>query len=130
MAKSMVVVESPAKARTIERYLGRDYVVKACAGHIKDLPSQGLNVDVDQDFKATYKVLPGREKIVRDLRKLARKSDTIYLAADPDREGEAICQHLAEELRKSEDQPVRRVLFNEITRQAVLGAFERAGEIH
>ena len=129
MAKSMVVVESPAKARTIERYLGRNYVVKACSGHIKDLPSQGLNVDVDQDFKATYKVLPGREKIVRDLRKLARKSDTIYLAADPDREGEAICQHLAEELRKSKDQPVRRVLFNEITRQAVLGAFERAGEI-
>ena len=129
MAKSMVVVESPAKARTIERYLGRDYVVKACSGHIKDLPSQGLNVDVDQDFKATYKVLPGREKIVRDLRKLARKSDTIYLAADPDREGEAICQHLAEELRKSEDQPVRRVLFNEITKKAILDAFERAGDI-
>ena len=129
MAKSMVVVESPAKARTIERYLGRDYVVKACSGHIKDLPSQGLNVDVDQDFKATYKVLPGREKIVRDLRKLARKSDTIYLAADPDREGEVICQHLAEELRKSEDQPVRRVLFNEITKKAILDAFERAGDI-
>ena len=129
MGKSMVVVESPAKARTIERYLGRDYVVKACSGHIKDLPSQGLNVDVDQDFKATYAVVPGREKIVRDLRKLARKSDTIYLAADPDREGEAICQHLAEELVGSKDQEVRRVLFNEITKKAILDAFERAGEI-
>ena len=129
MAKSMVVVESPAKAKTIERYLGRDYVVKACSGHIKDLPSQGLNVDVDQDFKATYKVLPGRQKIVRALRKLARKSDTIYLAADPDREGEAICQHLAEELVKSDDQKVRRVLFNEITKKAILDAFERAGKI-
>ena len=129
MAKSMVVVESPAKARTIERYLGRDYVVKACAGHIKDLPKDKLAVQVEQDFKPTYKVIPGKEKIVRDLRRIARGADMIYLAADPDREGEAICQHLAEELRKSEDQPVRRVLFNEITRQAVLGAFERAGEI-
>ncbi len=129
MAKSMVVVESPAKAKTIERYLGPEYVVKACSGHIKDLPSQGLNVDVDQDFKATYKVLPGREKIVRDLRKLARKSDTIYLAADPDREGEAICQHLVEELVKSDGQEVRRVLFNEITKKAILDAFERAGHV-
>ena len=129
MAKSMVVVESPAKAKTIERYLGADYVVRACYGHIKDLPKQGLNVDVDQDFKATYKVTPGNEKRVRDLRKLARKSDTIYLAADPDREGEAICQHLVEELVESKDQDVRRVLFNEITKTAILDAFERAGEI-
>ncbi len=130
MAKSMVVVESPAKARTIERYLGRDYVVKACSGHIKDLPKQDLAVEVEHDFKATYKVIQGKEQIVRDLRKTARRSDTIYLAADPDREGEAICQHLAEELAKSGEQTVRRVLFNEITKTAVLEAFEKAGEIN
>ena len=130
MAKSMVVVESPAKARTIERYLGRDYIVKACSGHIKDLPKDKLAVEVKQDFEPTYKVIPGKEKIVSELRKIARRADTIYLAADPDREGEAICQHLAEELRKSEDQEVRRVLFNEITKKAVLEAFERAGHIN
>ncbi len=128
MAKSMVVVESPAKARTIERYLGPDYVVKACAGHIKDLPKKGLAVEVDDDFKPTYKVIQGKEKIVRDLKKAARRSEWVYLAADPDREGEAICQHLAEEIAQSESQ-VRRVLFNEITKTAVLEAFEKAGEI-
>ena len=129
MPKSMVVVESPAKARTIERYLGRDYIVKACSGHIKDLPKDKLAVEVKRDFEPTYKLIPGKEKIVRDLRKVARRADTIYLAADPDREGEAICQHLAEELKKSKGQEIRRVLFNEITKKAVLEAFDRAGSI-
>ena len=130
MAKSMVVVESPAKARTIEKYLGQSYVVKACSGHIKDLPKKKLSVEVDADFKTTYKVIQGKEQIVRDLRKIAQKSDIIYLAADPDREGEAICQHLAEEIARSETQEVRRVLFNEITKSAILKAFEKAGEIN
>ena len=121
----MVVVESPAKARTIEKYLGQSYVVKACSGHIKDLPKKKLSVEVDADFKTTYKVIQGKEQIVRDLRKIAQKSDIIYLAADPDREGEAICQHLAEEIARSETQEVRRVLFNEITKSAILKAFEK-----
>ena len=117
MAKSIVVVESPAKARTIERYLGGEYVVKACAGHLKDLPKKVLGVDVEDGFRPVYDLIPGKEGIVRDLKKIARKSEAIFLAADPDREGEAICQHLVEELQKSKEQPVYRVLFNEITRR-------------
>src|SRR5258706_109628 len=103
MAKNLVIVESPAKAKTINKYLGKDYLVKASIGHIKDLPSKGLGVDVDDDFKPTYEVIPDTKKrnnkrIVAELKKAAKEADAIYLAADPDREGEAICQHLAEEI--------------------------------
>ena len=129
MAKSIVVVESPAKARTIERYLGGEYVVKACAGHLKDLPKKVLGVDVEDGFRPVYDLIPGKERIVRDLKKIARKSEAIFLAADPDREGEAICQHLVEELQKSKEQPVYRVLFNEITKEAIKEAFVNAGSI-
>ncbi len=129
MAKSMVIVESPAKARTIGRYLGKDFVVRACAGHIKDLPKKKLGVDIEDNFRPTYEIIAGKEKIIRDLRKIANKSDTIYLAADPDREGEAICQHLAEELAPKNGK-VRRVLFNEITKNAIHAAFDRPGEIN
>ncbi len=130
MAKSVVIVESPAKARTIEKYLGKDFSVRACAGHIKDLPSNGLGVDVKHGFVPTYRVIPGKEKIVRDLKKLAGKAERIYLAADPDREGEAICQHLAEELNGSSGLEVYRVLFHEITKAAVQAAFEHPGIIN
>ena len=129
MAKSMVIVESPAKARTIEKYLGKDYVVRASAGHIKDLPKGTLGVDIQHDFQPTYLVIAGKEKIVQDLKKTAQKSEAIYLAADPDREGEAICQHLAEELAPSEERPVYRVLFNEITKNAVQEAFENPSRV-
>jgi DNA topoisomerase-1 len=129
MAKSIVVVESPAKARTIERYLGKEYVVKACAGHLKDLPKKVLGVDVEDGFRPVYTLISGKERIVQDLKKIARKSEAIFLAADPDREGEAICQHLVEELRQSEEQPVYRVLFNEITEEAIKEAFVNAGSI-
>ena len=98
MGKSLVIVESPAKARTLTRYLGRDYTVKASLGHVKDLPKKHLGVDVDNGFTPTYVVIPGKEKVVRELRQAAQKAETIYLAADPDREGEAICAHLAEVL--------------------------------
>ena len=94
MAKSLVIVESPAKARTIERYLGKDFKVKPSLGHIKDLPRKKLGVDVDNGFEPTYFVIRGKEKVVTDLRRAAQKADAIYLAADPDREGEAICAHL------------------------------------
>jgi DNA topoisomerase I len=125
--KSLVIVESPAKAKTINRYLGSAYVVKASLGHIKDLPQKDLGVDVEDGFRPTYEVIPSRSKVVRELKEAARKADTIYVAADPDREGEAICAHLAEEL--SDGKKVHRVLFNEITKNAILQAFENPVEI-
>jgi DNA topoisomerase-1 len=135
MTKNLVIVESPAKAKTINKYLGRDYLVKASIGHIKDLPSKGLGVDVDDDFKPTYEVIPDSKKrnnkrIVAELKQAAKEADTIYLAADPDREGEAICQHLAEEIvPKRPAKPHFRVMFNEITKRAVNEAFEHPRKI-
>jgi DNA topoisomerase-1 len=135
MAKKLVVVESPAKAKTINKYLGSEYKVMASIGHIKDLPTKGLGVDIDDDFTPTYEVIPdskkrNNKKIVRELKQAAAQAETIYLAADPDREGEAICQHLKEELvSKQEKKPVYRVLFNEITKSAIRGAFEHPGQI-
>jgi len=128
MSKSMVVVESPAKAKTIAKYLGDDYVVKASSGHIKDLPKNGLGVDLKNNFDPTYQIIPGKERVVNELKKAARGSPKIYLAADPDREGEAICQHLAEELG-GKGREIYRVLFNEITRSAILEAFKTPGRI-
>jgi DNA topoisomerase-1 len=135
MAKNLVIVESPAKAKTINKYLGKDYLVKASIGHIKDLPSKGLGVDVDDDFKPTYEIIPdsrkrNNKKIVAELKKAAKEADAIYLAADPDREGEAICQHLAEEIvPKRPATPHFRVMFNEITKRAVNEAFEHPRKI-
>jgi DNA topoisomerase-1 len=135
MAKNLVIVESPAKAKTINKYLGKDYLVKASIGHIKDLPSKGLGVDVDDDFKPTYEVIPdtrkrNNKKIVAELKKAAKEAEAIYLAADPDREGEAICQHLAEEIvPKRPAKPAFRVMFNEITKRAVNEAFEHPRKI-
>src|ERR1051325_1104102 len=98
MAKNLVVVESPAKAKTINKYLGSDYIVKASLGHIKDLPKSKLGVDEEKNFEPHYVVIRGKNDILKDLKKAAEKSKKIYLAADPDREGEAISYHLAEEL--------------------------------
>src|SRR5205085_519435 len=135
MAKNLVVVESPAKAKTIGKYLGPDYRVMASIGHIKDLPSKGLGVDVQNNFEPTYEVIPdvkkrNNRKIVSELKSAAREADAIYLAADPDREGEAICQHLAEEIvPKRPKKPHYRVMFNEITKRAVQAAFDEPKEI-
>ena len=135
MAKNLVVVESPAKAKTINKYLGKDFIVKASIGHIKDLPSKGLGVDVLNNFEPEYEIIPDTKKrnnkrIVADLKKTAREVDAIYLAADPDREGEAICQHLAEEIvPKKPATPAFRVMFNEITKRAVQEAFEHPKQI-
>src|SRR5687767_3122367 len=135
MARSLVIVESPAKAKTINKYLGSDYSVMASIGHIKDLPMRELGVDVDNDFEPTYEVIPdskkrNNKKIVAELKKAAKESDAIYLAADPDREGEAICQHLAEEIvPKRPAKPVFRVMFNEITKNAIKEAFNHPKEI-
>ena len=129
MSKNLVIVESPAKAKTINKYLGNDYHVMASIGHIKDLPSKDLGVDVQNQFEPTYEVIPdtrkrNNKKIVSDLKKAAKTAENIYLAADPDREGEAICQHLAEEIvPKKGERGVFRVMFNEITKNAVKEAF-------
>ncbi|MET0753390.1 MAG: type I DNA topoisomerase [Pyrinomonadaceae bacterium] len=129
MGKNLVIVESPAKAKTINKYLGSDYKVMASIGHIKDLPMKSLGVDIENNFEPLYEVIPdtkkrNNKKVVSDLKKAAKEADTIYLAADPDREGEAICQHLAEELlAKKNPKPVFRVMFNEITKNAIKEAF-------
>src|SRR5918994_7599527 len=123
----VVVVESPAKAKTINKYLGSDYRVLASFGHIKDLPKKGLGVDVQNDFHPTYEINdePRKKKVVAELKKAAKEAEVIYLAADPDREGEAICQHLAEEIvPKRPKKPSFRVMFNEITKRAVQDAFK------
>src|SRR3954465_15705377 len=135
MGKNLVIVESPAKAKTINKYLGQDYTVLASIGHIKDLPAKDLGVDVNNNFEPTYVVIPdtkkrNNKKIVSDLKKAAKASEAIYLAADPDREGEAICQHLAEEIvPKKPKKPAFRVMFNEITKRAVNEAFEHPRQI-
>src|SRR6266852_4704911 len=119
MPKALVIVESPAKAKTINKYLGKDYVVKASLGHIKDLPKRDLAVDVDHDFEPRYEVIEGKKKLIGELKAAAKKVDEIYLAADPDREGEAICYHLQEELTstKKDGPKIFRVMFNEITKK-------------
>src|SRR6201993_3872057 len=94
--KSLVIVESPAKANTINKYLGSAFVVKASLGHVKDLPKSKLGVDQKHDFEPVYDLIPGKEKVVKELKTAAKTADRIFLAADPDREGEAICQHLKE----------------------------------
>src|SRR5713101_5397725 len=131
MGRSLVIVESPAKAKTINKYLGRNYSVKASLGHIKDLPKKELGIDVDHEFEPTYEVIPGKTKVVSELKKAAKEADAVYLAADPDREGEAICAHLAEVLgrTKAEKKKIFRVLFNEITPKAIKAAFEKPGQI-
>ena len=131
-SKSLVIVESPAKAKTIEKYLGKGYDVRASVGHIMDLPKNDIGVELKKrTFEPTLIVSPGKEKVVEQLRKAAAKADEIYLAPDPDREGEAIAYHLAMQLGKTaaERKKIRRVTFNEITKKAVQEAFQHARDI-
>ncbi|HEY0786400.1 MAG TPA: type I DNA topoisomerase [Acidobacteriaceae bacterium] len=131
MSKSLVIVESPAKAKTINKYLGSDFIVEASLGHIKDLPKSKIGVELEKGtFAPDLIVIPGKEKVVDHLKKLARKVDHIYLAPDPDREGEAIAAHLEEELRGVGHADIQRVTFNEITPKAVKAAFEHAREVN
>jgi DNA topoisomerase-1 len=123
MSKSLVIVESPAKAKTINRYLGSDYVVEPSMGHVRDLPKSKMGVDIEHDFAPQYIVIADRRKVVTALKKEAETADLIYLAADPDREGEAICWHLREIL-KNGHREIRRVLMSEITKKGVTEAFE------
>ncbi|MGA2597508.1 MAG: type I DNA topoisomerase, partial [Bryobacteraceae bacterium] len=137
MAKSLVIVESPTKAKTIGKYLGKQFTVMASLGHIKDLPKKDLAVDVDHDFEPRYEIIEGKKKLITELKQAAKGVDSIYLAADPDREGEAICYHLQEELdglgskKKGAEGPrVYRVMFNEITQNAIKKAFEKPGVVN
>lgn len=136
MGKSLVIVESPSKAKTINKYLGNDFIVLPSIGHIKDLPSKGLGVDVDNGFTPEMELIPdtkkrNNKKTVAELKKAAKTADVIYLAADPDREGEAICQHLYEEIvPKKPKKPYFRVMFNEITKNAIQEAFKHPQEIN
>ncbi len=135
MAKNLVIVESPAKAKTINKYLGKDFLVKASMGHVRDLPKKKLGVDVKKGFCVEYEVLPQKKKVLDELKAAAEGAEAIYLAADPDREGEAICWHLAEELvprmkkKKSKARRVHRVVFNEITKRAIEEAFKNPTEV-
>src|SRR5271155_1226702 len=134
MAKSLVIVESPTKAKTINKYLGSDFVVKASLGHIKDLPKKNLNVDVDNGFEPHYEVIEGKKKLIAELKAAAKKADNIYLAADPDREGEAICYHLQQELepaKSSKKAPqVFRLMFNENTKPAFKKALQNPLQVN
>ena len=131
MSKSLVIVESPAKAKTINKYLGKDFTVEASLGHIMDLPKNKIGVDLtDGTFEPELIIIPGKEKVVEKLRKLAKGADSVYLAPDPDREGEAIAAHLAEVLKGSvKKNAIHRVTFNEITSKAVKAAFAEARDV-
>src|SRR5260370_40426146 len=135
MPKPNVNVKSTDKAKTINKYMGKDNEVEASLGHIKDLPKSKLGVDIEGDFSTEYVVIPGKEKVVARLKKLAKGAVAIYLAPDPDREGEAIAAHLADELSDSAGRkqkggtPVHRVTFNEITKKAVQEAFQHPRDI-
>jgi DNA topoisomerase I len=130
MAKNLVIVESPAKAKTLARYLGRDYQVLASVGHLVDLPKSKLGVDVEKDFEPDYEVIRGKAKVIKELKAAAKGKETIFLAPDPDREGEAIAYHIREHVvPKNFKGDVHRVLFNEITKSAVQKAIKSPGVI-
>ena len=118
MAKTLVIVESPTKSKTIEKFLGKNYTVKASMGHLRDLPKSKLGIDIEHDFEPDYKPIRGKESLIRELKEAAKESDTVYLATDPDREGEAISWHL-KALLNLDDEKAKRVTFNEITKKVV-----------
>ncbi|MFZ9596577.1 MAG: type I DNA topoisomerase [Bdellovibrionia bacterium] len=126
--KALVIVESPAKAKTIQKYLGREYIVKASVGHIKDLPKSKLGVDPKKGFQVDYQIIPAKAKVIEELKKFAKQVPDLYLATDPDREGEAIAWHIREEL-KARGKKIHRVLFNSITKPSVLEAMKHPKEL-
>src|SRR5690625_2431341 len=128
MAKNLVIVESPAKAKTIQKFLGDDFMVESSFGHIADLPKKGMGIDLENNFQPTYEVSDDKKDVVKKLEKLADKAETIWLASDEDREGEAISWHLQNvlELDKKE---THRIVFNEITKKAIQNAIENPRKI-
>ncbi|MGZ3688615.1 MAG: toprim domain-containing protein, partial [Bdellovibrionota bacterium] len=127
--KALVIVESPSKAKTIQKYLGREYIVKASVGHIKDLPKSKLGVDPKNGFEPDYQIIPAKTKVIDELRKASEKVPELFLATDPDREGEAIAWHINEEL-KARGKKIHRVLFNAITKASVLEAISKPQKLN
>lgn len=130
MGKSLLIVESPTKVKTLKKIVGKDFIIKASVGHLKDLPKKKLGVDVDNDFAPEYITIRGKGKILQELKTAAKKVDTIYLAPDPDREGEAIAHHIGNEVARFTKGKIYRVLFNEITKKAVLEAIANPTELN
>ena len=128
MTKNLVIVESPAKAKTIEGFLGKEFTVKSCFGHIVDLSKKDLGVDIANDFQPIYIVSPDKKKVVNDLKKIAKESEIVWLASDEDREGEAIAWHLANTLDLKDDQ-TKRIVFHEITKSAITEAISNPRKI-
>ena len=128
MANSLIIVESPTKVKTIKKYLGSDFVVEASVGHVKDLPKSKLGIDIENNFEPTYHVLDAKKNVIADLKKAAKKVDNIYLAPDPDREGEAIAWHIYQEL-DTKNKNVYRVLFNDLTKHTMLAALEHPQQL-
>src|SRR5439155_14425708 len=126
--KALVVVESPAKAKTIKKYLGNGFTVKASVGHVMDLPKSKMGVDIEHGFTPEYVIIRGKGKIISEIKKSAKSVDVVYLAPDPDREGEAIAWHLAQEIKGSNSN-IKRILFNEITKRGITEALQHPGEI-
>lgn len=126
MPKNLVIVESPAKAKTINKFLGKDFRVESCYGHIKDLPKKNLGIDIENGFKPTYRIIPGKRKVVKKLKDLSRQIEKVYLATDLDREGEAISWHLSQELAHPDK---ARIVFNQVTREAIREAIKRPGQV-
>ena len=129
MSANLVIVESPAKAKTIQKFLGKSYKVVASNGHVRDLPKSTMGIDVDNDFEPKYITIRGKGDILAQLRKEVKKADKVYLATDPDREGEAISWYLAKAL-KLEDKDIYRITFNEITKNAVKASIKNAVGSH
>ena len=129
MSNSLIIVESPTKVKTIKKYLGADFSVLASVGHVKDLPKSKLGIDIDNDFSPTYQVMDSKKKVVADLKKAAKQADNIYLAPDPDREGEAIAWHIAEEIG-AKNKVIHRVLFNDLTKPTILKALSHPLELN
>lgn len=123
MAKNLVIVESPAKAKTIEGYLGKDFVVKSSYGHVRDLASKGLAIDIENNFQPEYEVSADKKNVISELKKLVKEAETVWLATDEDREGEAISWHLYETL-KLDKKDTKRITFNEITKPAIQSAIQ------
>ncbi len=128
--KSLLIVESPTKVATLKKIVGRNFVIKASVGHLKDLPKKKLGVDVDNDFSPDYITIRGKGKILSELKAAAKKADNIYLAPDPDREGEAIAFHISNEIAKISKGKIHRVMFNEITKKAVTEGINNPTEIN
>ena len=128
VSKSLIIVESPSKIKTLKKFLGKEYVVEASVGHIRDLAKKDLGVDIDNDFTPTYIVSEDKSKVVSQLKKAAKSVDQIFLATDPDREGEAISWHILETLKPKI--PVHRLVFNEITKSAILESLDNPKEVN